>query len=156
MPTAFAMALDLDAAEFMLLVGHDGGQIAFPGLPEPMCRRGFHVQECIAVALNLGISVTPIELFPVIQSTSAPSSSLRVLFGPSEATNWSRFTHLVHETKGVLDGLGRRCGHAVAYERGCIFDPDGQQYPYSREECERRGFYTRCLWRVDRILRSQQ
>ncbi|REJ65604.1 MAG: hypothetical protein DWQ31_16830 [Planctomycetota bacterium] len=155
--TAFAMALDIPVAEFFDLVGHDGIEKCFPALAEPMCRRGLHVQECIAVCLGLGYAVTPVELFPVIQATpnqnqtSHHGRTVVVTFGKSETDNWQRFTSLIRSSVGVIQGAGRRCQHAVAYDHGTIFDPDGQQYLYSREACEARSFFTRTAWRVDLI-----
>jgi len=35
------MVLDISTADFFGLVGHDGSEIAFPALPDPMARRGF-------------------------------------------------------------------------------------------------------------------
>jgi len=45
-------------------IGHDGGAIAFPDLPEPMCRAGFHSQEIQDAALRLGWAIMTLELVP--------------------------------------------------------------------------------------------
>jgi len=151
--SAFAMVLDISTADFFGLVGHDGSQIAFPMLPDPTARRGLHIQECIAACVKLGYAVTPIELFPVIRPTSAnghePCQNLVVVFGEDESANWRRFEHTIRTSTGVLEGIGRRCLHAVAYYHGMIFDPDGDHYPYSLPACESRGFHPRRVWRVD-------
>ena len=63
------MVLDIPTADFFGIVRHDGSQKAFPMLPDPMSRRGLHIQECIAACLKLGYAVTPVELFPVIRAT---------------------------------------------------------------------------------------
>jgi len=149
--TAFAMVLDISVAEFFGLVGHDGSQIAFPTLPDPMARRGLHIQECIAACLRLGYAVTPVELFPVIQPTTPGENNILVLFGEDESANWERFGQTIRTSTGVLEGVGRRCLHAVAYDHGTIFDPDGDQYVYSRPACESRGFHLRRAWRVDHL-----
>ena len=147
------MVLDISVAEFFGHVGHDGSEIAFPMLPDPMARRGLHIQECIAACMTLGYAVTPIELFSVIQATPTndhePCQDLVVLFGDDEAANWHRFEETIKTSTGVLEGIGRRCLHAVAYDRGTIFDPDGDHYPYSLPACESRGFHPRRVWRVD-------
>jgi len=148
------MVLDISTADLFGHVGHDGSQIAFPMLPDPMARRGLHIQECIAACLKLGYAVTPVELFPVIQSTT-PGENLVVLLGDDEAANWQRFNNTIHTSAGVLEGVGRRCLHAVAYDHGTIFDPDGDQYVYSHPACESRGFHPRCAWRVDTLLSSE-
>ena len=143
------MVLDISVAEFFGHVGHDGSEIAFPMLPDPMARRGLHIQECIAACMKLGYAVTPIELFPVIQSTPPGENNIIVLFGDDKSANWRCFEHTIQTTTGVLEGVGRRCLHAVAYHHGVIFDPDGDEYPYSHPACDARGFHPRRAWRVD-------
>jgi len=147
--TAFAMVLDIPVSDLYGIVGHDGSEIAFPALPDPMARRGLHIQECIHACLKLGYSVTPVELFPVIGAALPHDRNVVVLFGDDESANWRRFERVIETTTGVLDGVGRRCLHAVAYDHGTVFDPDGCQYSYSRTACEARGFVTRCAWRVE-------
>ena len=159
--SAFAMVLDISVAEFFGHVGHDGSQIAFPMLPDPMARRGLHIQECITACVKLGCAVTSIELFPVIQATSADGreshdEDIVVLFGDDESANWRRFEQTIRTSTGVLEGVGRRCLHAVAYDHGTVFDPDGDEYPYSHPACESRSFHPRRAWRVDRLSSEPQ
>ena len=143
------MVLDIPVSDLFGIVGHDGSEIAFPALPDPMARRGLHVQECIAACVKLGYAVTPVELFPVIQPTNPGENNILVLFGDDESANWERFGQTIRTSTGVLEGVGRRCLHAVAYDHGMIFDPDGDHYPYFRPACESRGFHPRRAWRVD-------
>jgi hypothetical protein len=148
LPTAFAMALDVPVEEFLRRIGHDGSDIAFPAEPEPMCRRGFHIQECIEVALKLGYSVTPIELFP----RHAPSLSippLTIFFGDERTVNVERFAHFIDSGLGVITGYGRNCCHAVAYDHGSIYDPNGSEYRFSLTNCEMHGFIGICAWNVN-------
>ena len=147
MPLAFAMALDMPVADLLAAIGHDGSEVAFPGLPEPACRRCFHIQELIQVALARGFAVTPIELFPVLQPANAGPH--RVVLYPDN--NWRRFEQTILSSRGVIDGTGTRFGHTVAYDHGRIFDPKGLLYDYSRLACEARHFYSRCAWRIDPI-----
>jgi hypothetical protein len=150
LPTAFAMALDIPVKEFLHRVGHDGSRIAFPTESEPACRRGFHVQECIDVAVRLGYGVTPIELFP----RHAPSLTvppITITFG-NELSNERRFARFIDAGRGVITGLSRNHGHAVAYERGDIYDPAGHVYRYSLFTCESHGFIGNCLWNVQPVL----
>jgi hypothetical protein len=147
MPLAFAMALDMPVADLLRAIGHDGSKIAFPGLPEPACRRCFHIQELIQVCLARGFAVTPIELFPCLQPTDAGPHKT-VLYPDN---NWRRFETAVQTSRGVIHGTGVRFGHTVAYDHGRIFDPKGRVYDYSRLVCEAHHFYTRCAWRIDPI-----
>lgn len=142
------MVLDLPVADLLAEIGHDGGEIVAEGHPEPQCRRGHHVQELITIALAKGYTVTPIELFPQIL---APGKEVPVKFGESLTDNFLRFQNHMRTSKGTISGAGRTCEHMVAYDHGRIFDPDGREYDYSREACEMRGFFTRCVWRFDRI-----
>jgi hypothetical protein len=147
LPASFAMVLDLPLSAIFDEIGHDGSQIIAPELPEPTCRRGFHPQELIHLCLNHGYAATRVELHPVL--CSSPGSGEHVVAYPDG--NWVRFTRVVQQSCGVIEGVGRHCGHAVAYQRGRIFDPDGHEYDYSREACQHRGFFTQYLWRIDRI-----
>lgn len=147
LPTAFAMALDVPLADVLQAVGHDGSEIVEPSLPEPACRRGFHPQELLDVCLRRGFAATLVELFPVLRSL--PTGGDRVLVFPEG--NWERFTRAIKSSRGVIEGRGARTGHAVAYENGRIYDPDGTEYDYSRLACEARHFFTQHLWRIDRI-----
>jgi len=147
LPASFAMVLDLSLGDIFAEIGHDGSAIKFPLLPEPVCRRGFHPQELIDVCLAHSCAATRIELAPCLMPTPG-NSGWPVL---PDGVDWRRFQRTIDLTRGVIEGVGRRCGHAVAYEFGRIFDPDGREYDYSREACERRSFYTQHLWRIDRI-----
>ena len=147
LPASFAMVLDLPLAAIFEEIGHDGSQIMRPDLPEPTCRRGFHPQELVHVCLNHGHAATRVELFPVLRAT--PDGAEHVVAYPDD--NWVRFTRVIEQSRGVIEGVGRRCGHAVAYEYGHIFDPDGCEYGYSRDACQQHGFFTQYLWRIDRI-----
>jgi hypothetical protein len=146
MPLAFAMALDTPVAGLLAAIGHDGSEIVFPSLAEPLCRRGFHIQELIHPTLSRGFALTPVELFPVLQPTEIGPFHKTVLYPDS---NWRRFEKTIRTSRGVIDGTGARCGHMVAYDHGRIFDPKGPVYDYSRLACEAHQFYTRCAWRID-------
>lgn len=152
-----AMALDTSVTEFYRIAGHTGGEIVFPWLEEPLRRRGFHIQEAVYVAMQLGYSMTPIELFPQIaaaKSDLAPlgKDSVMVGYGGDEVqlgNNWILFTRLIDSTRGVIECKTRSGNwHAVAYDQGHIFNPEGEAFPYSRPNCESRGLFTHRLWQV--------
>jgi len=146
--TAFAMALDYPVADLMSRLGHDGSEVAFPDLPEPARRRGHNIYELIEAAVHLGFAVTPIPLRAAITPANDPQR--QVVMG-TDSENWSRFMRHLQTSRGVIECFGPRWYHLLAYERGCIFDPDGDEFSYSREACEQRNLGTYCLWRVDRI-----
>jgi len=162
--TAFAMAIGIPVKQLVEEIGHDGGEKIFTHLPEPMCRRGFHSQELIKFAWMHGFACTPIEMYPMLrcepilctsplyEEAKKHSGGLclptehSVLFGSSIVENQARFVAGVRVTRGVMEGQGCRCHHAVYYHYGQICDPDGEQYEYSPEACEERGFYGNRLW----------
>lgn len=153
--TSFAMALDIDVEDFFRLAGHDGGEIIFPELPEPQRRRGFHFSEAVWVAIQLGFAATPLEILPAI----APSQPLpnrppvQVSYTPFGVSfNHTVFASLITSSAGVLEGMTSKGNwHAVAFDVGTIHDPDGPTYPYTLQECEKRGFFHSRLWQVRRV-----
>ena len=113
LPTAFARALGISLDEMIERIGHDGSRIVWPDLPEPGCRRGFHIQECIEVARLMGMSVMPVELYPR-HAPTLDVEPITVLY----ADNVLRFNDFIKSTKGVLTGSTQRYEHAVAYDHG--------------------------------------
>ena len=142
-PTSFAMVFGTPLKQVLESIGHDGSKIEWPDEPEPKCRRGFHPQELVRLAHDLGYSATPIELFPVLNNISVVQEDYW-------ADTWSYFYSIIQNNTGVIEGQGHRCRHCVAYCNGYIYDPMGEIYPYSREACESRDFYTQCAWIVER------
>ena len=158
--TAFAMAIDIPVQQLINDIGHDGSEKIFTHLPDPMCRRGFHSQELIQIAWQYGFACTPLEMYPMLRCEPffGPRPNREpnergglpmehsVLFDGSVVGNQSRFIAGVQVTRGVMEGQGCRCHHAVYYHFGQIWDPDGGQYEYSLEACEARSFYGNRLW----------
>jgi len=140
--TSFAMALDVPVADLIAEIGHDGGAIP-QALDHP---RGFHVQELIDCCLKRGFAATPVEIFPVLMDP--------------EGHHWAghllnlhdlnlRFYDTLYTTRGVIEGMGLRTGHMVAYDRGSIYDPDG--YEYSSADFGIYNFEPLCAWRIDAL-----
>jgi hypothetical protein len=145
LPTAFAIAIGWKVDEFILHIGHDGSQVVWPGLNEPSRRRGFHVQECIDVLSRAGYAVTPFEMFPCI-TPAFTVPAYTIVYGGSPEAAMRRFRDLVHRTNGVITGHGNVTGHAVAYQRGTVFDPNGQIYSF--DDCEKHGFTPVTAWSI--------
>ncbi len=139
--TALAMTLRVPVADLVSQLGHDGSEIIFPNLDEPMCRRGFHSQELIHLAWLWNFAVTPFEALPVISPTCGNEGMVPVIFDGDEDSNWTRFNDIIGSTRGILEGRTTASRHAVHYNYDEIWDPDGCQYPNTREACEQRGFY---------------
>ena len=116
LPTAFAQSLNISFDEMIRRIGHDGSRVVWD-LPEPNCRRGFHIQECIDVARQFGMSVMEIELYP----RHAPSLDVEPITVEFD-DNQFRFNSFIATTRGVLTGVRNNGnGHAVAYDHG-IYD----------------------------------
>ena len=64
-----AMAFDKTLEEMEELIGHDGGEIFFPGDQEPECRRGVTMSEIIDVGLRVGYGLIRMDVNPIAQHT---------------------------------------------------------------------------------------
>lgn len=144
--TALAMTLDILVEDVISEAGHNGGEIIFPLLEEPMCRKGFHSQEIVRIAWRHGFAMTPLELFPRILAKD--HSKTHKVWEQTETEHRARFMGVLNSTFGILEGHGKRCHHAVCNHYGQIFDPDPgvPVYDFSFENCEKREFYASQLW----------
>lgn len=150
--TAFAMATDTDIKLFHYILGHTGEEIAFPELPEPQCRVGIHIMEAIYAAWRLGYSSTPMELMPAVQGNGI-STKRHIHYGNVHETksNWTLFNEVAETRSGVIEYQTIRGNwHAVTFDHGGILDPDGREYEFTPEECERRGLRIYRLWIIER------
>src|SRR5258707_2441679 len=141
MATAFAMVLDISVQELIEHVGHDGSEVICPIENDRALMRGFSAQECISAALTKGFACTQIELFPAL---IYPNGHKKVVTFPPNASsfsgNWARFSGHISASRGVIAGNGKEHGHAVAYEFGSVYDPNGTPYFFTQGACETRHF----------------
>jgi len=152
LPTSFAMALDVPVSDLMKRLNGDHYSRVFSDKREPHCWRGTHIQECIQIALSLGFAVTPLELWPVIAAYEGAETFVVCYHEGNERI----FEDQILLSRGVLTGKRGVPGvgivaHAVAYDHGLLYDPNGVEYAYSLEACESVQFYPQCAWRIDRI-----
>jgi len=114
------MLLDEDPDTLVAEIGHDGTSIQFPGLPEPACFRGIHIQEVIDCCMRRGYGLTPIEPLP--------------RSGPQGRKEWAlvydlpelRFMNAVAGSPGIIIGkAGNGGNHAFAWDGDMVFDPNG-------------------------------
>jgi hypothetical protein len=138
--TAFAIALDMPVAKLIERIGHDGSQIIWPDLPDPMRRRGFHSQELVEEALTCGYACTPIEISPTIGNPMGEGH--HVIFSLDEM--WHRFEPYLQASNCVIECVGNRCRHAVHGSYGRISDPDGYQYDYT--DLDKHGLKPYRIW----------
>lgn len=106
-----ALLLTVFPQKLIAEIGHDGSDIVFPDEPEPLCRRGFYVEEINVVLLKLYNSVLVGMPFP-----GSPAGDHPMIFD------------------GIL--LGKSIGssadedHAVCWKarEQRIYDPNGANY----------------------------
>jgi hypothetical protein len=115
---SFAWVSGIDFNQIIEEVGHDGSEIIWPHLPEPLCRRGFHIQEMIVVMLRHGFAVIPIEAYP----TSKPTEIATIFKIP-----FPQFADIFTQNEGVLVGLNvKGNGHALGWKCNQLYDPAGK------------------------------
>lgn len=146
---SFAMAYDMEVEDLIKLVGHDGSEIIFPDLEEPLCRRGHHIQELVLAGFEGGLCVTPLEFAPVTGRLDRRYVIPDQIRKGTTRSHW--FELAIHNNRGVMTGFSTRsrCHHANAFERGTVFDPDGPSYEYTLDALERHTFIPQCLWIVE-------
>lgn len=142
--TAFSMALDIPLAQFIDMVGHDGSQQPYR---DKRFYRGFHLQECIDICFKLGFACTEIQYYfgskPSVESgESVPIYSI-------EDCSFRFVTYLGLSNLGVITGVGKRLGHAVAWDGKMIYDPRG--HIYSIEEASACNFHPQTLWMLTKM-----
>jgi len=130
------MACGVSLEVILEIIGHDGSAIVWADLPEPKRRRSFHVQECIWAAVKLGFAVTPFEVSPQLAAT--PNHIVAVI------PPWTEEELL--RSRGVMTGVARGGRHAVAYENGMIYDPNGTTIDFQNHR-----FSIETVWKIDMI-----
>jgi len=141
--TSFAMVLDTPLQDLIKEIGHDGSEIAFPGLPEPYQRRSFHIQEFVEPCLRRGFLLCPVEGHPMLGAMD------RVIQVELPGGNQARLVRMLQSFQGVAVGNGRIGPHAVAWDRHQVYDPNGMIY------ADFASFTIREFWIVDWIGKSQ-
>lgn len=128
---SFATILGCSFKGLILEVGHDGSEIVFPGLPDPYCRRSFHIQEMIDCCDLLNLSVTPFEAQPVsLPSVPEPFVGKWNAYKLDFDGNARRLMNKLENRIGVITGVNLRgAPHAVAWDGQNILDPaSGETY----------------------------
>lgn len=114
--TSFAMALKCPISELLSEIGHDGSEIIFPGLPEPMRRRAFHVQEFIVPCISRDFALVLVEAQPVMGSKAGIAKL---------PTNAKILQNFMSKYEGVVFGQINNQMHAVAWNGKIAYDPAG-------------------------------
>lgn len=136
---SLAAITEFSVPEIMAELGHDGSEIIWHDLPEPYCRRGFHIQELITFCLKFGYTLTPIEPIPAcINKLTSKPFVLKDREAIFEATLPGNIGILTGET---LKGIS----HAVAWDGHKIYDSNKQITSLD-------DFKIQCFWMLNRII----
>lgn len=129
-PYAFATAIDADPTTLIELLQHDGSEIIFPHLEEPLCRRGFTCPELSMVLWGIGYLVGCFDYEPTAMVDK--ENWYTVKYPNADKL----FESIMANSLGVV--LARIKGtdttHATAWNGEKCFDPMGFIYPISRYE----------------------
>ena len=144
LPAAFATVLELDFGTITTLIGHDGSDILYPELKEPFNHRGFHIQELIRVAWQLGYSVTQFQVLPQMQH----GEHYRQLYHWTDGQK--QMSVLLAQANAVITGLNDAGNHhAIAWDcaKGRMLDP-------ARHVCNVNSFRVESVWMLQRFAAS--
>ena len=126
--TAHAMCMGISVDSVIAGIGHDGMERIHPTLEEPFCFRGFHEQEIIDHAFELGTWVIKIEALPGAISGGEQEELYVVKFKDSNEDRI--FRYLNNSERTIILGRSTRTDvwHAVAWDGKQIYDPNGKVY----------------------------
>lgn len=122
-PTAFAMTANLTAEEFIFRLGHDGSEILWPSLEEPLKRKGFSINECLVAAIPKLYAYLP-TISCYCPGPNLPECIIR--FKPDY------IKHLIKGQVAILAGTVSGHRHCVAWNGEKVFDPNGTIYGIDR------------------------
>lgn len=125
-------------------IGHDGSEIVWPDLKEPLCRRGFHVQELVDVALKFGVALVEIEGDPATIAGERAIIDCQIFPNPHD-----RMEDYMNRYHGLLlgDRLNGRSQHMVAWNHleQHAYDPDDGECRFEELGLAIRSFYAGIL-----------
>lgn len=138
---SMAMVLDVHYRELIEEIGHDGSEILYPDLPEPLCRRGFHMQELIDCAVTRFFTCSEIQIRPVGTPDGLAGHEHEIDFKISHEERFKKYLDLGYNA--LLYGMTRKCYHCVAWEwdTKLIHDPNGRVYGLNDCKIKLAGLY---------------
>lgn len=123
LPTALAMLANVSLNDIFEKITHDGSEIIFPDLDEPIKRRSFSIEEIHYITPFYGFVLVPYS--PGILYIPTKKHSKEILF--------PAFEDKLNERDGLIFGtpVGRSLGHVVTWSahEGLVYDPNGTKYP---------------------------
>lgn len=134
------MVLEVTVEKLIEVVGHDGSEVLWPDQPEPLCRKGHHIEEMQYVAYQFGYSLVPF----VAKFEYNPGAVEDMPFAQYDFSG--RFQTVLNVYSGILLGnYPRGNAHAVAWNatERCIYDPDGFIFAEDRNNFQAEAFFAR-------------
>lgn len=122
LPCSFAIVLGIPVSDLIFAIGHNGSEIIWPTQPEPLCRRGFNVQEILDVlVLDYGKAVTCIDVLP----ESVSSDTLPPFRPYTQQQAMTRINRYLSRYNGVTTGqCANGARHSMAAINGKLIDPN--------------------------------
>jgi hypothetical protein len=149
LPASLSMVLNIPFTQAIKELGHSGDALPYA---DGVTRKGFHIQECIDIALLHGFSV--VEILAYFGSRPNASSVEQVPTLSLDAAI-RRFKYYLSKCKlGILGGMVQLpdrsiINHAAAWDGEKIYDPRGISYTY--EDAPRKNFLPQTLWMFLRL-----
>ncbi len=110
LPTAFAMAFRIPVAEVFERIGHDGSRLDGEGK-----ETGFHNQELVDLAFDLGYHVITVEAGPTLGD-----NEFKYL---TNDKYYDRMTKYLETYSGIIEGYCGNQRHAIYWENGSAVNP---------------------------------
>jgi len=129
------MLLNQDVDQMIAEVGHDGSEILWPDLPEPMCRRGHMIHELIDLCWNHGYALATIIALPGMLPYNEIDSSKAITVMDDEKA-YARIRRYMDGRAGMVVGqYAPNRPHAVAWDGERIYDPrDSRVYSLGSDD----------------------
>jgi hypothetical protein len=131
--TSLAMLLNLPIESITNFLGHDGSEIIFLGLSDPMRRKGVTIQECIDIVMMFGYGLIPIEACPV----QTPDGLHEYELPCAE----ERFYGYLENNEGLIIGKVKNHWHTCAWDGYNVYDPCGDIYSIDKCKLEIQTFW---------------
>ena len=129
------LGLELDA--MLCAVGHDGSEVMWPEMEEPIKRKAFHIEELEYAAFKLGWLLCHFSPGVSYSPSGDPSVATTIHFPLKE---------VMQSHDGLMLGRYRLTGrsHAVAWsaKEGLIYDPAGRLVQWKDDLFNVEAFYT--------------
>lgn len=132
MPAAFATATGIPLDTLLESIGHDGSEIIFPDLEDPLCRRTFNTQEIAFALFQFEWLVTTYDVnwISIVDDDHA--------FEVTPVNASTLLEPIMRDSIGVVAGIVKTTGnrHAAAWDGRLLYDPSGFIYVLDRFKIE--------------------